>query len=131
VTADALAHRIDDAFVPRIPDTVAWAEVDEEIVAYEATTQRVHVLGGTAAIVWGGMDGRTSLHDLIEELTEAFGADPDVVRSDVLELARDLARKRLVEGPGTIVGRREPEREDPHAVPDDRSPTFLIEPPGG
>ena len=131
MTPDALADRIDEAFVPRIADSVAWAEVDEEIVAYEATTRRVHVLGGTAAIAWGGMDGRTSLRELVHDLTEAFGADPKEVRTDVLELARDLARKRLVAGSGTDQGRRERDDVGSDATADEQSPRFLIEPPGG
>ena len=124
--------KIDGAFVPRVADEVAWAEVDEEIVAYEELTQTVHVLGGTAAIVWGGIDGETSLDRLIDELAEAFGADHDIVRSDVLELVRGLARNRLVVPAERRGVRADGGGDTPgEASSGDRSPRFLKEPPTG
>src|SRR5207244_94533 len=43
-------------------------------------------------------DGNASLDDLIADLADAFGADPDIVANDVVQLSRALGRSGLLEG---------------------------------
>jgi hypothetical protein len=118
------ARSIDADLVPAVPATIASVEVDGEAVVYDERRQSVHVLNPTAMLVWTGIDGRTSLGQIAEELASLFGADLDAVRSDVLELAEDLMNRELISAPG-----RSPEgpREEPSA----RGPRFLEDPPGG
>jgi hypothetical protein len=117
----------------QIRETVAWAEVDGEGVLYDELRQKVHVLSPTATLVWSGIDGRTSLERIARDLSESFGTDLEVVRSDVLELARDLLERGLITDASSP---RDPKRR-PSGIPRDRrkvgerAPRFLQEPPGG
>lgn len=119
--------------LPQIPETVAWAEVDGEGVLYDELRQKVHVLSPTATLIWSGIDGRTSLERIARDLSESFGTDLEVVRSDVLELARDLLERGLITDASSP---RDPKLR-PSGVSTDRrkdgerAPRFMQEPPGG
>jgi hypothetical protein len=117
----------------QIRETVAWVEVDGEGVLYDELRQKVHVLSPTATLVWSGIDGRTSLERIARDLSESFGADVEVIRSDVLELARDLLERGLITDANS---QRDPTLR-PSGISTDRrkvgerAPRFLQEPPGG
>jgi coenzyme PQQ synthesis protein D (PqqD) len=132
VSARAPTRRIGRDFVALVPETIAWVDVDGEAVLYDEIRQQVHVLSATATLVWRGMDGKTSLDRIARDLSESFGTDLALVRSDVLDLARDLARK------GLIAAARPRSGSDSTAdVPEESgrgqrsAPRFLEDPPGG
>jgi hypothetical protein len=87
--------------VPVIPDTVAWAEVDGETVAYDELHQKVHLLSPTATLIWSGIDGRTSFEQIARDLSRSFGTDLSLIRSDVADLARDLQERGLIHEAGS------------------------------
>lgn len=120
--------------IAQVADTVAWVEVDGEAVLFDEVGRIVHVLNPTATHVLGAIDGRTSLGRIADDLSDAFGADPGVVRADVLALAEDLMRKRLVipvdpEDPPSLA----PPELSARATPDRPHGTarFLEDPPSG
>jgi hypothetical protein len=90
--------QIDESFVPRPRSTVATAELDGEAVIYSEETQSMHLLNPTATVVWACFDGSGPLSELIADLSEAFGVEQDVIRRDVLDLAREVGSKGLLEG---------------------------------
>ena len=97
---DLHADEIDEQFVPRPRRGVSFVEVDDELVIAAPADGGhfdAHWLDRTAAVVWRTLDGSTTLEGLIDELSDAFAADRDVVRADVLELARSLGRAGLLE----------------------------------
>ena len=87
--------------VPVIPDTVAWAEVDGETVAYDEAQKKVHLLSPTATLIWSGIDGRTSFEQIARDLSRSFGTDLSQIRSDVEDLARDLQERGLIDEAGS------------------------------
>lgn len=93
---------IDRFFVPRPRADVAFVEIDGEavIAAPEGDDGRllIHWLNPIGTIVWQCFDGAASLDELIADLVDAFGADPDVVAHDVVELSRALGRTGLLDG---------------------------------
>jgi hypothetical protein len=123
------------SLVPHVLPSVAWAEVDGETVAYDEVQKRVHVLSSTATLVWSGIDGLTSLEQIARDLSRSFGEALPVVRSDVVELARDLIERGLIAGTGAI-GRpgsdlAGSEVVQPHVAPATTTPRFLEDPPKG
>jgi PqqD family protein of HPr-rel-A system len=82
--------------VPRVADEIVWVEVDGETVVYDEREKQVHLLNPTASLVWSAIDGRASLAQIAGELSRAFGAEPAVVRSDVLELVGELTEIGLL-----------------------------------
>ena len=93
---------IDRFFVPRPRADIALVEVDGEAViaatAGDDGRLLIHWLNPIGTIVWQCFDGAVSLDELIADLAGAFGADPDVVANDVVELSRALGRSGLLEG---------------------------------
>jgi peroxiredoxin len=93
---------IDRSFVPRPRADVAFVELDGEAVlaasAGDDGQLLIHWLNPIGTIVWQCFDGAASLDELIADLVEAFGADPDVVAGDVVELSRALGRTGLLDG---------------------------------
>jgi Coenzyme PQQ synthesis protein D (PqqD) len=119
--------------LPQVPETVAWVEVDGEGVLYDELRQKVHVLSPTATLVWSGIDGQTSLERIARDLSQSFGTDLEVVRSDVLDLARDLLERGLITDASSS---RDPKARTSGISTDrrkvgERAPRFLQEPPGG
>jgi Coenzyme PQQ synthesis protein D (PqqD) len=89
---------IDEQFIPRIRDTVAWVELDGEVVVYDELTAATHLLNKAAATIWLCCDGSTSLNELIGELIEFFQADRATIGQDVIHLVRKLGGQGLLEG---------------------------------
>ena len=120
--------------IPVIPDTVAWAEVDGETVAYDEIHKKVHLLSPTATLIWSGIDGRTSLEQIARDLSASFGEDLSVIRSDVEDLARDLQGRGLIREAGAgppvapAVEASAVESEERMGPPKTR---FLEDPPSG
>jgi coenzyme PQQ synthesis protein D (PqqD) len=95
------AERRTAVSVPVIPDTIAWAEVDGETVAYDEIHKKVHLLSPTATLIWSGIDGRTSFEQIARDLSRSFGMDLSLIRSDVEDLARDLQERGLINEAGS------------------------------
>lgn len=109
MTEDLLsADAIDASFVPTARRDLSFVELEGETVmnvpmGEDEVTIRdygfdTHWLDRTATIVWNCFDGSGSIDELADDLSEAFGADREVVLADVLELARTLGRAGLLEG---------------------------------
>ncbi len=109
------------------PATVAWVEVDGEGLLYDEVRKRVHVLSPTATLIWSGIDGRDSLNQIARDLSDSFGVDAEVVRSDVLDLASELMDKGLI---AEARQGRAPIETDVDE-PTEPGRRFLEEPPGG
>jgi hypothetical protein len=87
---------IDADFRPRRADHAAFVEVDGETVVYDEVTGQLHLLDQIATVVWACFDGTASIATLADELSQAFGADREVVERDVRALAERLAGEDLV-----------------------------------
>jgi len=98
ITADA----IDEAFVPRQRDGVASVELDGEtvlaVVVGEHEAWQTHCLDPVGTVVWKCFDGTAPIDELVADLSDAFETDIEVVRNDVLEMARQLGRAGLLSG---------------------------------
>jgi hypothetical protein len=65
-----------------------------------ADMRRMYSLNPSAAFVWERFDGRRTLGEIVEELLEAFAADPAAAQSDVEDfVATALAEGLLEESP--------------------------------
>jgi hypothetical protein len=89
---------VDLSFVPVPKALVAVVELDGRTVLIDGATGLVHVLDPIGSVVWRCLDGVVGLGVLADELAAGFGADPEVVRGDLLDLTRSLARLGLLEG---------------------------------
>lgn len=98
MSEDIAATDIDIQFVPSARPDVAWVEIDGQIVAYDPVHTTSYVLNTTAGLVWKLLDGTTTIEVLSTDLADAFGADPEQVRSDVLTTVRRFGHQGLLAG---------------------------------
>lgn len=75
---------------------VATARFDDEAVLYDVETTGLHLLNGTAALVWERCDGTRSVGRIAEELADLHGTDPPTVRSGVLAIVSELTSAGLL-----------------------------------
>lgn len=80
---------------------VAMVEIDGDGVVYDSRFERVHLLNPTATLVWGLLDGETTLEDLALVLSDASGVESSVIASDLNRLVADLEAEGLLERVGT------------------------------
>ncbi|HYT81490.1 MAG TPA: PqqD family peptide modification chaperone [Actinomycetota bacterium] len=92
------ADDIEETFVPRPKDEVVGLEMDGEAVLVVEGSWSTHWLNQISTVVWNSLDGVSSVRELSAELARAFGADPEVVLSDVLEVTRQFGMAGLLEG---------------------------------
>jgi peroxiredoxin len=92
------ADDIDEAFVPRPKDEVVGLEMDGEAVLVVEGRWSTHWLNQTSTVVWNALDGVSSVRELSAELARAFGADPEVVLIDVLDVTRQFGMAGLLQG---------------------------------
>lgn len=130
-------ERIGPEFVPRPRATVHSVELDGELILFDPVTGGLHALDPIGALVWTGLDGRATAGQVAAELSEAFGADPEVVRADVVALLRGLGRAGLLRGVAGAQGPRWNALSRPRVALFDRrwvavdGHRFLEDPPGG
>jgi thiol-disulfide isomerase/thioredoxin len=97
------SDEIDETFAPRLRPNVAQLEIEGESVLLLEGTDRVHWLDQLGTIVVDCFDGAASVVDLAADISEAFGADPEAVRGDVLQLVRQVGQAGLLEGVAPVV----------------------------
>ena len=82
---------------PRQRDHLVMRQLQDEAVAYDFTVQRAHCLNPTALAVWRRCDGKSTVKQIAEALTQNLGAP---VHADVVRLALDqLAQAGLLSDP--------------------------------
>jgi hypothetical protein len=86
-----------DACYERTADVHA-VDVDGETVVYVAATESLHLLDGTASVVWWALDNTTTLGVICDELADAFGVAAERIRGDVEPLVKNLVEAGLVTG---------------------------------
>jgi peroxiredoxin len=89
---------IDATFVPELRQTVAVLEIDEEAVLLEEETSALHWLDQLGTIVLKCFDGEATVEELSADIAEAFGADRQVVRDDLIGTTRRLGGAGLLKG---------------------------------
>jgi cytochrome c biogenesis protein CcmG, thiol:disulfide interchange protein DsbE len=92
------ADDIDGDFVPRIKPEVNGVEIDGEAVLLIEGPWSIHWLNQISTVVFGELDGVSSVDQVSERLSKAFNTDLEVVRNDVLDLTRKLGKSGFLEG---------------------------------
>jgi thiol-disulfide isomerase/thioredoxin len=77
---------------------VDGVEVDGEAVLLIDGPWSIHWLNQISTIVFGELDGVSSIDQVSERLSKAFQVDLEVVRNDVINLTQDLGRAGFLEG---------------------------------
>ncbi len=77
---------------------LASVEIDGEIVLYDGGQRRLHRLNPAAATVWRCLDGKGTLSEIARDIADVYEAPAGDVLSDVVQTARQLRAKGLLQG---------------------------------
>lgn len=75
---------------PRPVESVHAVELDGELVLYNAATNRAARLDPRASLIWRVLDGTVTVAELVDDLSDVFETDRDVVRVDVASMLAEL-----------------------------------------
>jgi thiol-disulfide isomerase/thioredoxin len=98
VDEEMSAADIEEDFVPNPKDDVVGLEMDGEAVLIVDGTWSTHWLNQISTVVWNSFDGASSVKELSADLARTFGADPEVVLKDVLDVTRQFGMAGLLKG---------------------------------
>ena len=82
---DVVARDVHGEFII-IPITSGVSESDEEIFS----------LNETGRAIWNKLDGKKMLKDVVNDLSEEFEAPNEEIQKDVLGLADELLKRRML-----------------------------------
>jgi hypothetical protein len=83
-------------------DNLLTQSVGNELVIYDQSRHRVHRLNETAAAIWNGCDGKTTITDLATLLPSELEATPDVVWMALDKLGKAHLLESNVELPSEV-----------------------------
>jgi hypothetical protein len=85
-----------------VSDDVVAREIEGEIIIVPLVAgigdleDELFTLNATGKAIWDRLDGRRSLNDVIAELAAEYQAPPGEIETDVLGLAAELVRRRML-----------------------------------
>ena len=80
-----VAREIQGEFII-IPITSGVADMEDELFS----------LNDTGRAVWGNLDGKRKLNDVIKDLSSEFEAFADEIKKDVLGLTEELFNRKMI-----------------------------------
>ena len=121
---------VSETFVPARVSTVDELVVEGEAILHDHTTERVHLLNPTAALLWKCFDGETTLAELAFEIADEMDIPVAGVLTDIVRVTSDLveegvlldARASRVENTGPVPSTAEPEPGLPRLLVDPPNP---------
>lgn len=93
------SDEIGESFVPMPLSGVEQVVLGDELVLLNGWSSAT-ATNAVGALIWGSFDGVASLAEIVDDLSEATGADRGVVGHDVLAFTRQLAAEGYLDGAG-------------------------------
>ena len=105
------ADHLDSSNRPAVRGEVTHVEIDGERVVFDPITRAVFRLDRIGSLLFPFLDGTATIDELVADAADAFSADPQTVRADVVTLVEHLSDLQLLVT-----------AHDPHDPPDDGPP---------
>ncbi len=80
---DVEANAIPMTSRPTQVSSISEYEVDDDVLLYDPRSDDVHVLNGTAAVIWWLCDGDHTPAQIVDELAGMYELLPETVSADV------------------------------------------------
>lgn len=108
---------VDGSFVPARTPSVVAVDADVEAVLVDEVTDQLHLLNGSAALLWECFDGESSIADIAFDLADELDVPYEQILTDTVAVVAGLL------GQGVIYDGRDapPERSLPGFSPIDQS----------
>lgn len=91
---------MDSIYVPS--EDIVSREIEGELIIVPLVSgigdmeDELFTLNETAKAIWGKFDGKRTLRDLVQELSQEFDAPRAKIEKDVSGLLKELLRRRMV-----------------------------------
>jgi len=83
---------------PKVRDDLVFRQLDDEWVVYDPAGEQLHVMNGSAAVVWLHCTGDFTVPEIIEEVARAYEykVPRDRLDVDVAAAIRQFSEKALL-----------------------------------
>ncbi len=88
---------LDSSVAMRRHPAVLHRLFDGEAVLYQPETDGVVTLDAIGSVIWQLLEMPGSVDELVPDLADVFGADPEQVRTDVASLFEKLGESDVIE----------------------------------
>ena len=84
---------------PQVRESLIFRPLDEEWVVYDSEGEKLHVLNGSAAVVWLLCNGQLTESEILNEVAEAFDHQipTEQLEDDVHQAIAEFSAKGLLE----------------------------------
>jgi hypothetical protein len=76
---------------------IAWREIESDVIVLDLRTSRYLSLNRSGARLWRSIAGEVTYDELVDVLTDEFGASPDAARSDLNAFIAACQERDLLE----------------------------------
>jgi Coenzyme PQQ synthesis protein D (PqqD) len=104
MTESAFPGDIQLSSAPAGRRTARLIELDGHALLYDDGLRHWVVLNPTAHALWRCLDGSGTVAEIADDLSAAFGAEPETVQEQVLHMVRVLGQQGLLEGVVPVPG---------------------------
>ncbi len=94
--SDPASQHAMGSFAPARREGISEVVIDGELVLLDTSSGALHVLDRVAAAVWCELDGARTVDAIVEELSDAAGAETERVREDVARFLDQLGHSGLL-----------------------------------
>lgn len=90
----------DAVYVPS--DNIVAREIEGELIIVPLIAgigdleDELFTLNETGRVIWSALDGKSTLKDIIERLTEAYDSESGEIEQDVMGLVEELVRRGML-----------------------------------
>ena len=77
-------------------DNIVWRNVAGEVVIAERDNSKLHVLNGTASLIWSMADGTKQIEDMVTAICNRFEVTPEQAWTDAEEFCDELLGAGLI-----------------------------------
>ncbi len=81
---------------PRKQDHLIEHPMDDEVLLYDPAVDRTHRLNTSARLIWERCDGRHTINDIANTLTECFDVEFETALHDARAVIEQLEQEQLL-----------------------------------
>jgi hypothetical protein len=82
--------------IPRMVEGAIFRTLDQEAVVLNVDSGAYYVLNETATMIWNLIDGKQTLHDIVEKLCTDYQVSCEKAEQSLQRLMKDLSEAHLV-----------------------------------
>ncbi|MBL7196804.1 MAG: PqqD family protein [Candidatus Omnitrophica bacterium] len=86
--------------VPKRRKNLAWRKIDKEValISLEKNQkpEKLNIFNKTAAYIWELIDGKNSIRQIIQKITNSYQIVPEKAKKEATEFIKSLVKRNLI-----------------------------------